>query len=134
MEIRLGTNEDYDLFLELYTQFFEGEFLIEKDEFEKMLLFYEFYFATVDGAIIGYAMIDARRNFDIEICHFFVKYPKLGYGSMFYKILEEKIREKKISKIFLYAYWPVAQYFWTKMGYQLVSKSDEMFQKSITLS
>ena len=137
--VRSATLEDYEVFREIYDNTIlgldikqEGKTsppkinLAEDDKLSK-----NFYREIIEhptnkvlvccknGNIIGYTIIDIKKDKKWYINEFAIKYECMGkgYGKKFCKKIIEMARESKVKKISLFCPFPGARRFWQKMKF-----------------
>lgn len=131
MELRLATMEDFEVFNAMYVSFCNiGDSKpMTKQQYEELIQIEGIYFAVLEGEIIGYAIIYAFEDRTAKITRLYIKKRRQGYGSKFYKLLENEIRNSPVKTVYVWCFWEEAEKFWTQMGFKSVNDTEEFFKK-----
>lgn len=135
MNMRYAKLTDFETFNEMYTQFFSEDgktHLISpmKEEDYKNLVENEgIYLAILDGEIIGFATLYAYEDEGCKIDNIYIKDKGKGYGTQFYALLEQEVRDSNIKRIFVHVFEVIddrAERFWWNRGFRSVGSSCEL--------
>ena len=133
MEMRLATAEEFEVFNNMYQDFFleeNGQRIpkMPKEKFLELLETESLYFAILNEEIVGYATIFAFEEIGAKIDSIYIKEKGKGYGTKFYKLIEEEIKASDISRIFVYVFAEKPENFWFRNGFRYVAETEE-FEK-----
>ncbi len=134
MEIRLAERNEFEVFNEMYVNFFvDGEkghrqAPVTPEAYDELLEYECIYFAVQDGNILGFATVYAFEDEGVQISLFYMKEKNKGYGVQFLKLMEKEVRDSGFKRIFVHVFDERPERFWQRQGYMSVNGTEE-FEK-----
>ena len=135
MDMRKATLADFETFNQMYTRFFSNDGTdhlispMEENVFRDLVEGEGIYLAILDGEIMGFATLFAYEDEGCKIENMYIKDKCKGYGTQFYALLEQEIRDSNIDRVFVHIF-EVFDYrserFWWRRGFRSVEGSGEL--------
>ena len=134
MEIRLAKIEDFRIFNEMYKYTFYEDNSCElqpmlKEQYVKLVEDECIYFAIQNGKVMGFAQIYAFQDGEAFISLMYIKEKNKGYGTMFYNLIENEIRESGLNRICIHVFDERPERFWERQGFRSVRCTEKIIKE-----
>lgn len=135
MKMRYAELADFETFNQMYTRFFSDDGTthlippMEEELYKDLVEGKGIYLAILDDEIMGFATLIAYEGEGCKIEHMYIKDKCKGYGTQFYALLEQEIRDSNIDRVFVHVFDVIdfrAENFWWKRGFRSVERSGEL--------
>ena len=135
MDMRKATLADFETFNQMYTQFFSSDGAthlnrpMPEDKYKDLVDGEGIYLAIVDGEVMGFATLFAYEDVGCKIDNMYIKDKCKGYGTQFYALLEQEIRDSDIHRVFVHIFDVFdfrAERFWWRRGFRSVNGTGEL--------
>lgn len=120
MELRYAEKADYEVFLKMHSEMFQGITRpMPKEKYEEFVENYNIFFLIDQDEILGFTIILINLQDEATIRDIFVREKGKGIGSEFLKLIEKEVlRPNGARNATAHVFYEEPENFWLKNGYE----------------